>query len=1015
MQSSCRKAILVYEVLCTSRIVRWRSKTHLKGPPVADRSASVTFAVNPVVLKPAAATESAAGFESMGSPESGPQLETPQPEAPLSIETRARVRDLFLRGGLTAEQYEAAQADQLGFERIVGRNNQLPVSFLDIGVQTSRATCKIEASGVDYTGASGAWVGTGFLVSKNLLLTNNHVINSIDVARNATCVFNFQLGADGKPATTKRFRVRPDRLFITSSAINGLDFTLVWVDGEPGNEFGQVRIDRSAFAVGLNEFANVVGHPQGRMKEVSLQENNVLWMDEKVVHYSSDTEGGSSGSPVSNNSWQVFALHHASKATQVAGQSFLNEGIKFTAIAAHIEKLSRGTGAIARQAKEALAIFSAAQNESSGFFGTIGRVGKGENDLESLVDSFAGTEQDLDVGFWNVEWLTNRWQDKLADVAQVIHAMKLDVWSLEESSPNAAEALVNELNTNFGLNYAYLAAEPDSDDGKQSCTILWNQDTVEVVAETWGEPIETWIKVKSTDFDDLGLEAVHGKVFDRYPRLFHVKSTGEGTIDFYLVAIHLKAKDEGSLRRQMASKILAAAVHKKIEQGADADWVIGGDFNAELASQDFDALQQGGLVPISAGDEGNGEISYVKSPFKSMIDHIFLSPNLAQQYGEDSFVVVAAERTFPDYISKISDHRPVLMRMSTGGTDSPLTPEAEPASSPALDELKALLGMPRPATEESTTEMDSTYPGEEFEKARKRSPARPPRPPRSEGSTGGYDPNFLGGGEFAVPVPVLSSAQQSDAVQVNRTGSGMKKFLLDYTHFSVAMNGVRRMPFYAICNIDGKQSKNVARGDDWRFDTRIGEEFQCGNDIYKNNDLDKGHMVRRLDPVWGNTEVATKANSETFFYTNACPQHKDLNQKEWLELEDYILGNTNTFDLKVCVFTGPVFGNNDRPYRGIEIPLEFWKVAVMRNTETGKLSATGYVLTQSDMVSGFEFVFGPFKTYQKSLASIEAMTGLDFGRLKSFDPMRSGSGPGFESAGTQSVARRIQGRGDIIL
>ena len=245
----------------------------------------------------------------------------------------------------------------------------------------------------------------------------------------------------------------------------------------------------------------------------------------------------------------------------------------------------------------------------------------------------------------------------------------------------------------------------------------------------------------------------------------------------------------------------------------------------------------------------------------------------------------------------------------------------------------------------------------------------------------------------------------------------MKKFLLDYTHFSVAMNGSRRMPFYAICNIDGKQSKNVPRGDDWRFDSRIGEEFQCGNDIYKNNDLDKGHMVRRLDPVWGNTDVATKANSETFFYTNACPQHKDLNQKEWLELEDYILSNTNTFDLKVCVFTGPVFGDSDRTYRGIEIPLEFWKVAVMRNTETGKLSATGYVLTQSDMVSGFEFVFGAFKTYQVSLATIESKTGLDFGRLSGFDPLgeRRERRGGFEAAPADSTPKRILGVGDIIL
>ena len=450
--------------------------------------------------------------------------------------------------------------------------------------------------------------------------------------------------------------------------------------------------------------------------------------------------------------------------------------------------------------------------------------------------------------------------------------------------------------------------------------------------------------------------------------------------------------------------------------------MIGGDFNADLASQDFDALHAGGMVPISASDEGNGEISYVKAPYKSMIDHIFLSPNLAQQYGDDDFVVVAAERTFPDYISKISDHRPILMRMSTGGGAGPApVPEAKPVPSPALDELKALLGIPQPSSKgEPGLEMVGVYTDEEgLERSRRRPPTPPrrPRPPQSGGTTAGYDPDFLGGGDFAVPVPVLSSSQQTDAVEVNRTASGMKKFLLDYTHFSVAMNGSRRMPYYAICNIDGTQLKNVPRGDDWRFDSRIGEEFQCGNDIYKNNDLDKGHMVRRLDPVWGNANVATKANSETFFYTNACPQHKDLNQKEWLELEDYVLGNSNTHDLKVCVFTGPVLGDSDHPYRGIEIPLEFWKVAVMRNTETGQLSATGYVLTQSDMVSGFEFVFGAFKTYQVSLATIESKTGLDFGRLSGFDPLggRRERRGGFEAGPADSTPKRIQGMGDIIL
>jgi len=65
--------------------------------------------------------------------------------------------------------------------------------------------------------------------------------------------------------------------------------------------------------------------------------------------------------------------------------------------------------------------------------------------------------------------------------------------------------------------------------------------------------------------------------------------------------------------------------------------------------------------------------------------------------------------------------------------------------------------------------------------------------------------------------------------------------------------------------------------------------------------------TRRLDPVWGSDAVAKQADADTFCFTNACPQHKDLNQKEWLKLEDYVLDNSDAHDLKVCVLTGPVF------------------------------------------------------------------------------------------------------------
>ena len=64
-------------------------------------------------------------------------------------------------------------------------------------------------------------------------------------------------------------------------------------------------------------------------------------------------------------------------------------------------------------------------------------------------------------------------------------------------------------------------------------------------------------------------------------------------------------------------------------------------------------------------------------------------------------------------------------------------------------------------------------------------------------------------------------------------------------------------------------------------------------------------MVRREDPVWGGEDEALEANFDTFHYTNAAPQHGDLNQRmsAWLGLEDFIFENCRTRGLKVSVFT----------------------------------------------------------------------------------------------------------------
>lgn len=128
---------------------------------------------------------------------------------------------------------------------------------------------------------------------------------------------------------------------------------------------------------------------------------------------------------------------------------------------------------------------------------------------------------------------------------------------------------------------------------------------------------------------------------------------------------------------------------------------------------------------------------------------------------------------------------------------------------------------------------------------------------------------------------------------------------------------------------------------------------------------------------------------DTFHFTNIAPQHNDFNTKTWNDLEDHMLDNANVHNLKLSVFTGPVFSSRDREYRDVLLPQQYWKVVVMA-TEDEELRATAYMLSQSGLIEEFErvFTFGAFRTYQVEVAGIERLTELDFGNLRNVDPMR---------------------------
>ncbi len=248
----------------------------------------------------------------------------------------------------------------------------------------------------------------------------------------------------------------------------------------------------------------------------------------------------------------------------------------------------------------------------------------------------------------------------------------------------------------------------------------------------------------------------------------------------------------------------------------------------------------------------------------------------------------------------------------------------------------------------------------------------------------GYDTSFLGS---PLPLPSIPARLQDQvATLVGQPGQSELK----YTNFSIVMNKQRRQAFFTAVNIDGASSKEVGRDGKWAIDGRIAREHQLGNEAYQNNPIDRGHMVRRSDPVWGTNGI--QASRDTFAYTNAALQHESLNQKEWLDLENHVLETARSKKMKMTVMTGPVLRDDDPKFDNkgaikpaTQMPEEFWKVVVWNDSEKG-LTASAFVLSQEDYIGqrglvsdGFEP--GRFSVYQVPMSVLEEITGLDFAEV----------------------------------
>lgn len=234
----------------------------------------------------------------------------------------------------------AAPADHGQLEIALGEDDTLEVDFLSRGVEASRSVAKLlvhrHFGGVPSMlggNVPDLGLGTGWLLAPRLLITNHHVVNArlpgeptasdSDFAlqgRSITVRFDY-LSAASPEVTTRSVEC------LAADAV--LDFALLRLphdapDRPPLRLRGQPIVKEAAAT--LRQRVNVLQHPNGLPMRLGFRNNFVVAGTAERLSYLTDTAGGSSGSPISDDKWYVAGLHRGF--TTITGDPVLVWGME---------------------------------------------------------------------------------------------------------------------------------------------------------------------------------------------------------------------------------------------------------------------------------------------------------------------------------------------------------------------------------------------------------------------------------------------------------------------------------------------------------------------------------------------------------------------------------------------------------------------------------------------------------------------------------------------------------------
>ena len=326
--------------------------------------------------------------------------------------------------------------------------------------------------------------------------------------------------------------------------------------------------------------------------------------------------------------------------------------------------------------------------------GLFGQAGLGAekpataNPFAIVVKTHEDNPTFADVVSWNIQHLHgDKRAGRVAKIAEYMLAFRCDFWALQEVGEDGVRDLVQAMNANGDLTYAYAIARQDEDEdarGQQSACI-YRTDTARVRKLAAPGFFGNKVKVSYKDGSEKTRE-----VFLRPPLLCDVRvGRAKKMFDFRCAVVHMKStdpslKDKGDGMRAAAAAELARWVAAEREDGAEKDFLVMGDMNAETAKQGLAPFaKKNKLRLLSVGMKekyGTGEDGAItRFASRRLLDHIVITEDAVALMPESDieeqivirsdvavkgFTKKLSEGAFAQY--KYSDHLPVAVRFILG-------------------------------------------------------------------------------------------------------------------------------------------------------------------------------------------------------------------------------------------------------------------------------------------------------------------------------------------------------------